>query len=53
MSWVEALPALCGLGYLAAAVGYLRLGQPAWALTYAAYAVANIGLIWAAIRGRA
>lgn len=53
MTWVELFPAACGVLYLGAAVGYALNGQWAWTLTYAAYAVANVGLVLAALQGRA
>lgn len=52
MRWVELLPAIVGLFYLAAACGYYAHGSRGFALAYAAYAVANVGLILAAIEGR-
>lgn len=41
------IPLAC---YAVASALYLRQGQPGLALTYAAYSVANVGLIWAAMR---
>jgi hypothetical protein len=52
MRWVEAIPVVTGLLYAAAAYGYFRLGEGGFGLAYAGYAVANIGLILAAIAGR-
>jgi hypothetical protein len=52
MTWVEWLllgPACC---YMAAALYYVRHGQAAFGVVYGCYAVANIGLIVAAIQGR-
>jgi len=50
VTWVELFPAACGLLYLAAAVGYAVNGRWDWTITYGAYAVANVGLILAALR---
>lgn len=50
--WIEGLPAITGCLYLAAAVGYGLEGRWGWSLTYAAYAVANAGLILAALENR-
>jgi hypothetical protein len=36
--------------YLSVAVRYVKAGDPGMALAWAAYAVANIGFIWAAVR---
>jgi hypothetical protein len=36
--------------YLSVAVRYGKAGDPGMALAWAAYAVANIGFIWAAVR---
>jgi len=52
MTWVELFPAACGLLYLGAAVGYALQSNWPWCLTYGAYAVANVGLIFAAIQAR-
>lgn len=52
LSVTEWAPALAGLLYLAGAVGYAAQGQRGLALTYTAYAIANVGLIWAAMEGR-
>lgn len=35
------------LAYLGVAVGYARAGNHGMALAWAAYAVANVGFIWA------
>lgn len=40
--------AICGLLYLATAIGFIMKHQWSWALTYFAYALANVGLILAA-----
>lgn len=42
------LMAIVSLIYLGVAVSMLTTGQYGMALTFAAYAVANVGLIWAA-----
>lgn len=52
MAWPELFPAVTGLLYVGASVAYGHAGQPGLALAYAAYAAANVGLIWAAIEGR-
>jgi len=41
---------LAGLLYLSVAVRYGKAGDPGMALAWAAYAVANVGFIWAAVR---
>lgn len=38
--------------YALTALGYWQLGQRGFALAYAAYALANVGLVWAAVEGR-
>ena len=43
------MPALTGLLYLIAAVAFVADNRYSWGLVYFAYAVANIGLILAAI----
>lgn len=52
MTWIEVIPIVTGLLYSTAAVGYARAGEWGWAITYGGYALANAGLIWAAIAGR-
>lgn len=52
MTWVEAMPALTGLAYVVASVGYWRQGERGLAVAYAGYAAANVGLIWAAVSAR-
>jgi hypothetical protein len=49
---VDWLPVAVGALYLLASAGYWRGGQSGWALAYLAYAVANGGLVLAAIQGR-
>lgn len=41
--------AICGILYLGTAIGFILKGQYSWALTYFAYALANVGLILASI----
>jgi hypothetical protein len=41
-----------GLLYLGAGIGYYNEGMKGYALAFAAYALANVGLIWAAIQMR-
>ena len=36
--------------YAASVAGYLFAGRPGMALTFAGYVIANIGLIWDALR---
>lgn len=47
MTWIG--PAVCGIIYFltAAAFGYEQ--RWGWSLTYFAYGLANVGLIWASI----
>ena len=52
LTWIEIMPAITGLLYVVAALGYWRQGQPGLALAYAAYALANVGLIWTAVSSR-
>lgn len=42
-------PVVCGLVYALTGIAFLYAKRPSWALVYAAYALANIGLIWASI----
>ena len=42
-------PAICGVVYLLTAVAFARDGRAGWALAYFAYAMANVGLIWASL----
>lgn len=53
MTWVEVLPIITGVLYTAAGFGYAWRGEEGWAVAYFAYALANAGLVWAAIGGRA
>jgi hypothetical protein len=46
------LPGITGGLYLITALAFLARRQPAWALTYFAYALANVGLIWASLTPR-
>lgn len=43
------LPGITMVLYFLTAVAFCAKRQPAWALTYFAYALANIGLIWASL----
>lgn len=52
MTWLEALPAITGCIYAIAGVGYGLRGEYGFSLAYAAYAVANVGIIWATVAGR-
>jgi len=51
VSWPDYFPAAVLVMYVAAAVGYGLSGKHGLSLAYAAYAVANIGLIWASLEG--
>ena len=42
------LPALVSIAYLITAIDFATESRWAWALTWGAYAVANVGLIFAA-----
>jgi hypothetical protein len=44
------LPAITGCLYLATSIAFLAKKKPDWALTYFAYALANVGLIWASLK---
>jgi hypothetical protein len=44
-----ALPAVVTVLYLVTAIAFLRKGNLPWALTWGAYSMANIGLIWASL----
>lgn len=52
MTWPEYLAAAVAVVYLTVCTGYALQGQPGLALAYFAYALGNVGLIWAAIGGR-
>lgn len=53
MSWSTIIgPALCGVIYTLTALAFLREGRGGWTLCYFAYALANVGLIWASIAER-
>jgi len=41
------LPAIVGILYIITSLAFVYKQQPAWALIYFSYALANIGLIWA------
>ena len=41
------LPGIVMVLYLLTCLAFCLKRQPAWALTYFAYALANVGLIWA------
>lgn len=45
------LPGVVLLLYLATAAAFLVKKQPSWALVYFAYSLANVGLIWASVKG--
>jgi hypothetical protein len=44
------LPGIVMLLYAGTAIAWAYKREPAWALTWAAYAIANIGLIWASLK---
>jgi hypothetical protein len=52
MVLADLFPAAAGLLYLGAAAAYGLGGQRGMAFAYLAYALANVGLILAAIEGR-
>jgi hypothetical protein len=52
MTWVDWIPALTGLLYAAAAVGYALQGNSGLALAYTGYVLGNVGLIMAAVAAR-
>ena len=52
MTWVEVLPTITAFLYVLAAIGYASQGLKGMSLAYAAYALANVGLIWAAVELR-
>lgn len=43
------LPVVCGVLYAVTAVAFAYERRPGWALCYFAYALANVGLVWASI----
>jgi hypothetical protein len=43
------LPGITMVLYFLTGLAFCAKKQPAWALTYFAYATANIGLIWASL----
>jgi len=47
------LPGLCGACYAITALAFAYEKRPGWALCYFAYALANVGLVWASIAERA
>jgi hypothetical protein len=46
---IVVLPAITMLLYFLTGCAFVVKKQPAWALTYFAYATANVGLIWASL----
>ena len=46
-------PALCGLIYAITAIAFMTERRGPWALVYWAYALANVGMIWASILDKA
>jgi hypothetical protein len=52
MTWAEAFPIAAMLLYLGAGIAYAVQGQGGFSLMYFAYAVSNLGLLWAALQGR-
>ena len=44
------LPGIVLVLYLLTSLAFLFKKQPAWALTYFAYSLANVGLIWASVK---
>jgi hypothetical protein len=45
-------PAICGLVYLVTALAFCYQTRWGWAVAYFAYALANLGLIWASLTER-
>jgi hypothetical protein len=52
VTWYDYMPIITGLAYTAAAFGYWRGGQHGLGFMYAAYALANVGLVWVAVEDR-
>ncbi len=52
MLWMEWVVAGIGVVYSATSIGYAHKGEFGFAVMYMGYALANAGLIWAAIHGR-
>jgi hypothetical protein len=52
VTWIEILPAITGMLYAAAAGGYAWRAEWPWAIAFASYALANVGLVWAAVESR-
>ena len=52
MKWPDLIAAAVAVLYLATAIGYAILGQRGLALAFTCYALANVGLVWAALEGR-
>jgi len=46
---VVLLPGITMCLYFFTACAFVAKRQPSWALTYFAYALANVGLIWASL----
>jgi len=46
------LPGVTGILYLGTSVAFAVQGRIPWAITYFAYALANVGLIWASVAPR-
>ena len=45
---VKALPIISGILYLIVGIGYALKKEYAWSLVWVSYALANVGLVWAA-----
>jgi len=43
------LPGVTGVLYAVTALAFVAKKEPSWALVYASYALANVGLIWASL----
>lgn len=52
INWTNTSVAVCGIIYLGTSFGFLYKKQWSWALTYFAYALANVGLIMAAMEAQ-
>ena len=46
---IVVLPGITGVLYFVTAIAFACRRQPPWALVYFAYALANVGLIWATL----
>ena len=47
---IVALPGITMVLYFLTGVAFITKDKPEWAVVYFAYAVANVGLIWASLK---